>query len=197
MTFLRQMSIVALVGLASAPALAADAPPAPHGQAQLSATIASPLAAQPLGRLSATHEHPLFSPTRRPPPPPPVVQALPPPPPAPPPPPDVALYGVIMDGENARAIIRTKPTDKEIRVGIGDDVGGWKVSQIEGQRLVLSLNGRLATFVLFSGNTASGVPRPVPQPTDKVPQSTDKKQQIQQNPPAPPPNRRRRAASSN
>jgi hypothetical protein len=65
----------------------------------------------------------------------------------------VALYGVIMDGENARAIIRARPTDKEIRVGIGDDVGGWKVSQIEGQRLVLSLDGRLATFVLFSGNS--------------------------------------------
>jgi hypothetical protein len=110
-----------------------------------------------------------------------------------------------MDGENARAIIRTKTTAKEIRVGIGDDVGGWKVSQIEGQRLVLSLDGRLATFVLFSGNTANGVPRPdvvpqpadkVPQPTDKVPPSADKKQQIQQNPPTPAPSRRRRQASS-
>jgi hypothetical protein len=106
----------------------------------------------------------------------------------------VALYGVIMDGENARAIIRARPTDKEIRVGIGDDVGGWKVSQIEGQRLVLSLDGRLATFVLFSGNTTNGVPQPdvVPQSTDKVPQSTDKKQQIQQNPPALAPDRRGR-----
>jgi hypothetical protein len=98
----------------------------------------------------------------------------------------VALYGVIMDGENARAIIRTKPTDKEIRAGVGDDVGGRKVSQIEGQRLVLSLDGRLATFVLFSGNAANGAPRP-----DVVPQSVDKKpqNQIQQNPvpaPAPP-----------
>jgi hypothetical protein len=111
----------------------------------------------------------------------------------------VALYGVIMDGENARAIIRTKPTDKEIRVGIGDDVGGWKVSQIEGQRLVLSLNGRLATFVLFSGNTANGVPRP-----DVVPQSDDKKTQNQIQPiPAPAPltdprgrGRARRSASN-
>jgi hypothetical protein len=67
----------------------------------------------------------------------------------------VALYGVIMDGENAHAIIRTRPTDQEIRVGIGDVVRCWKVSQIEGQRLVLSLEGRLATF---SGNTANSAP---------------------------------------
>jgi len=181
MTLLRPISIPALVLLASCAALAADAPP--RGEAQRSGTIASPLAAQPLDRLLATRERPLFSPSRRPPPPPPaIVQAPPPPPPPPLPPPDVALYGVIMDGENARAIIRAKPTDKEIRVGIGDDVGGWKVSQIEGQRLVLSLDGRLATFVLFTGNTANSAPKPavVPPAADKKPQN-----QIQQNPPPP------------
>jgi hypothetical protein len=39
-------------------------------------------------------------------------------------------------------------------VGIGDAVGCWKVNQIEGQRLVVSLDGRLATFILIWGNTA-------------------------------------------
>jgi hypothetical protein len=72
----------------------------------------------------------------------------------------VALYGVIMDGENARAFIRTRPTDKEIHVGIDDVVGCWKVSQIKGQRLVLSLDGRLATFILTSGNTANSARQP-------------------------------------
>jgi hypothetical protein len=181
MTFLRPIRITAFVLLVSTPALAADVPP--HGEVPRGPTIASPLAAQPLDRLSATRERPLFSPTRHPPPPPPVaVQAAPPPPAPPPPPPDVALYGVVMDGETARAIIRAKPTGKEIRVGIGDDVGGWKVSQIEGQRLVLSLDGRVATFVLFTGNPASGVPKPAvaPPSTEKKPQN-----QIQQTPPPP------------
>jgi hypothetical protein len=183
MTFLRPISVTGLVLLMSTPVLAGDAGAPPHGEVQRGATIASPLAAQPLDRLSATREHPLFSPTRRPlPPPPPVAQAPPPPPPPPAPPPEVALYGVIMDGEHARAIIRAKPNDKEIRVGIGDDVGGWKVSQIEGQRLVLSLNGRLATFVLFTGNAAlSKQPAVAPPPADKKPQN-----QIQQNPQIPP-----------
>jgi hypothetical protein len=66
----------------------------------------------------------------------------------------------MMDGENARAFIRIKSTDKATRVGIGDVVGCWKVSQIEGQRLVLSLEGRLATFILFSGNTTNSAPQP-------------------------------------
>jgi len=145
MSSLRAMSL-AWAFLASFPALAADdPPPAPI------ATPAAPLAGQPLEQLSATRERPLFSPTRRPPPAPPSVAEGPPPPPPPAPPPDVALYGIVMDGEQARAVIRASPADKMTRVSIGDDVGGWKVAQIEGRKLVLSLDGRLATFVLFSG----------------------------------------------
>jgi hypothetical protein len=109
----------------------------------------NPLQEQLLGQLSTTRDRPLFSPSRRPP--------APPPPPvervevaaAPPPPPDVTLFGIVVDGEGARAIVRSG-TAKIARVQIGDDIGGWKVSQIEGRRLVLSLDGRLATFTLFS-----------------------------------------------
>jgi hypothetical protein len=43
----------------------------------------------------------------------------------------VALYGVIMDGENARAIIRTKPTDKEIRVAVTTSAAG-KSAKLKG-----------------------------------------------------------------
>jgi hypothetical protein len=56
-----------------------------------------------------------------------------------------------MDGENAHALIRTGPTAKVMRVRIGDDIGGWKVGQIEAQRLVLLLDGRTATFTIFAG----------------------------------------------
>jgi len=121
-------------------------------------TMANPLAAQPLDRLSATRDRPLFSPTRRPPPPP------PPPPPeqAPvaviPQPPNLTLVGIGLDDEGARALIRSSAT-KADRVQIGDDIGGWKVTQIDGRRLVLSLDGRFATFTLFSNENAQQPPR--------------------------------------
>jgi general secretion pathway protein N len=122
-------------------------------------TLANPLEVQPLDRLSATRERPLFSPTRRPTPPPP-----PPPPPeaAPvavaPQPPNVQLFGIVMDDQGARAIVRAG-SEKVDRVQIGDDIGGWTVSQIEGRRLVLSLDGRFATFTLFSNDNGQQAPR--------------------------------------
>jgi general secretion pathway protein N len=152
---LRAISVAAYVSLAAAPAWAGDE--APSGSV---AAAASPLAAQKLERLSATRERPLFSPTRRPPPPPPTVDQGPSLPPPPPPPPNVALLGIVMDGEQARAVIRASPAEKMTRVTIGDDVGGWKVAQIEGRKLVLlSLDGRQATFVMFSNNAAKNAPR--------------------------------------
>jgi len=116
------------------------------------------LEAQPLDRLSATRERPLFSPSRRP------TPAPPPPPPeaAPvavvPQPPNVQLFGIVVDDEGARAIVRSG-AEKVDRVQIGDDIGGWKVSQIEGRRLVLSLDGRFATFTLFSNDSGLQTPR--------------------------------------
>ena len=177
MIFLRAMSVAALALIAPSPVSAADDPPLGQGE-----VAASPLAGQKLERLSATRERPLFSPTRRPPPAPPaIVQG---PPPSPPPPPDVALLGVVMDGEQARAVIRASPADKMTRVTIGDDVGGWKVAQIEGRKLVLSLDGRLATFMMFSGNSAKSAPRSdavLPQPAAQL---SDTKPQEQTQRPA-------------
>jgi general secretion pathway protein N len=119
---------------------------------------ANPLEAQSLDRLSATRERPLFSTTRRP------IPPAPPPPPAAAPvavvpqPPNVQLFGIVVDGEGARAIVRSS-NEKVDRVQIGDDIGGWKVSQIEGRRLVLSLDGRFATFTLFSNDNGQQAPR--------------------------------------
>jgi hypothetical protein len=140
----------AILWVATIAALAAGAAPQTEAHPDAVPPV-SPLAAQPLDRLSNTRERPLFSPTRRPPAPPPVVAA---PPPPPPPPPDVALLGVVMDGEEARAVVRAGPGAKTLRVGIGDDIGGWKVGQIEARQLVLLLDGRTATFTMFTGNNA-------------------------------------------
>jgi hypothetical protein len=187
MIYLRAMSVAALALIAPSPASAADDPPLGQGE-----VAASPLAGQKLERLSATRERPLFSPTRRPPPAPPTIVQGPPPPPPPPPPPDVALLGVVMDGEQARAVIRASPADKMTRVTIGDDVGGWKVAQIEGRKLVLSLDGRLATFMMFSGDSAKSAPRsdsvlqqPAAQLSDTKPQEQTQRPANQQSPTRP------------
>jgi len=129
-------------------------------QERSAAAAANPVAAQPLDQLSTILDRPLFSPSRRPPapPPPPVVQA-PPPPAPPPPPPDLVLFGVVMDGEGARAVVRAGADKKILRAQIGDEIDGWKVSQIEGRKVVLSLDGRFATFKLFNddrGRSESG-----------------------------------------
>jgi hypothetical protein len=136
--------------------LAADAA-APQSQRD---GLPNPLAAQSMEGLSATVDRPLFSPSRRGPAPPPLPTAqAPAPPPPPAPPPNVVLVGIVMDGESARAVIRTGVEKKILRARIGDDVGGWKVAQIEGRKLVLSLDDRLATFTLF--NNRDGESRPL------------------------------------
>jgi hypothetical protein len=147
MSVLRSALTSAILWIAILPASAAD--PALHTETHRDgAPPVSPLATQPLERMSNTRDRPLFSPTRHPPAPPPVVAVAPPPPP---PPPDVALLGVVMDGEDARAVVRTGAASKILRVGIGDDIGGWKVGQIEARQLVLLLDGRTATFTMFTG----------------------------------------------
>lgn len=172
---------------AAAPALAQDQP---------AAAPANPVAAQALDKLSTTLDHPLFSPTRRPPaPPPPPVAQVPPPPPPPPPPPNLVLFGVVMDGEGARAVVRTGADKKLLRAQIGDDIEGWKVSQIEGRKVVLSLDGRFATFTLFSDDRAKSDAAGAPAQGSE-PNSSQRQIQAQQTPPqpaSPQPRKRRRS----
>jgi hypothetical protein len=130
-----------------------------QSQDQPTAILGNPLQALSLDRLSATRDRPLFSSDRRrPAPPPPPVERAPEPPAAPP---DVTLLGIVVDGERARAIVRLG-TAKIERVQIGDDISGWKISQIEGRRMLLSLDDRSATVTLFS-RKAADKPRDQPQ----------------------------------
>jgi general secretion pathway protein N len=139
---------VVLISSAAEPAVAIA-----QAQDRPAAAPSNPVAAQSLEQLSTILDRPLFSPSRRPPTPPPapspVVQAAEPPAP-PPPPPNLVLFGVVMDGEGARAVVRSGADKKLVRAQIGDEIDGWKVSQIEGRKVVLSLDGRFATFTLFS-----------------------------------------------
>jgi hypothetical protein len=147
---LRPIFVAAALSVAAISAMAADTGPQVHHDV----APVSPLATQPLDRLSATRERPLFSRTREPPPPPPVIVDQGPPIP---PPPNVALLGVIMDGEEASALVRAGPAAKLIRVRIGDDLSGWKVGQIEARQLVLVLDGRTAIFTIFTANSGKAL----------------------------------------
>src|SRR5437879_11673535 len=124
-----------------------------QAQDQPAAAPSNPVAAQSLEQLSTILDRPLFSPTRRPPAPPPapppIVQAAEPPAP-PPPPPNLVLFGVVMDGESARAVVRAGADKKLVRAQIGAETDGWKGSQIEGRKVVLSRAGRLGTFRMCS-----------------------------------------------
>jgi hypothetical protein len=195
-SFLRPLSTAALL-FASAPVLAADK--APDVPVEQGSALASPLANEGLEHLSVTRERPLFSPTRRPPPPPPPVVQIAPPPPPPPPPPTVALFGVVRDGEEFRAIVRTGPAAATTRVRVGDDIGGWKVAEIDRRRLVLVLDDRTATFTMFAGNSADGAPRgsppPAPQTPPPKPSQTPPPNQSPQNAPAPGAGPRKRRGS--
>jgi type II secretory pathway component PulC len=161
---------------ATVPALAQDQP---------AATPANPVAGQALDKLSTTLDRPLFSPSRHPPapPPPPVAQA-PPPPPPPQPPPNLVLFGVVMDGEGARAVVRAGADRKLLRAQIGDDIEGWKVSQIEGRKVVLSLDGRFATFTMFSDDRAKSDAAGTAAPGSE-PSNSQRQIQAQQAPPQP------------
>jgi hypothetical protein len=152
----RPPSGVSVLMLWSASLLIADVNAQPEGVH--SGALANPLQVQSLDRLSATRDRPLFSPSRRPvPPPPPPIERVPEAAP-PPPPPNIAVLGIVVDGEGARAMVRSGMKMKVERVQIGDDVGGWKVSEIEGRRLVLVLDGRSATFNLFSDERGNHPP---------------------------------------
>jgi hypothetical protein len=142
--------LAGLVLCASAPALAGD-PSSP----QSSTVRDNPLAAWALKLLSDTRDRPLFSPSRRPPPAPlPVAQLVAPEPEMPPP--SIVLLAIVRDGGLAQAVVRTAEADNAIRARVGDEIAGWRVTQIETRRLMLSSGDRSVSFALFAGMDRKG-----------------------------------------
>jgi hypothetical protein len=146
-----QLCMVGCVAALLSVVLAADA----GGDAWVgsSAVPGNPLWAVTLDRLPATRDRPLFSPSRRPPPPPPpqsrrveTMAAIA----APGPPPSVVLLGIVTDANGAWALVRAGGTDKIVHARLGDEIAGWKVSEIEPRRLVLASDDRSASFALFA-----------------------------------------------
>ena len=121
-------------------------------QGRAAAALANPVAAQPLEQLPAIVDRPLFSPSRRPPPAAPLpVMKAPAASAALSAPPDVILLGVVMDGQNARAVVQVGADKRLLRAQMGDDIDGWTVAQIDGRKVVLaSKDGRFVTYRLFN-----------------------------------------------
>jgi hypothetical protein len=157
-----QVPLIACAVALRSMAMAADA--GGEAPARSSAVPGSPLWAVSLDLLPATRDRPLFSPSRRPPPPPPVsgrietVAAIP----APSRPPSVVLLGIVADPDGTWALVRAGGSDKIMHARLGDDIAGWKVSEIESRRLVLSSDDRSVSFALFSRagakSSADGTP---------------------------------------
>jgi general secretion pathway protein N len=163
LSLIASMLLLRSIALTAAPADPSGAP---------SAALANPLASLPLESLSATRDRPLFSPSRRPPPPPPppaapVVRAVEA---TPVPPPSVVLLGIVTEANEARAMVRSDPSGKVVPARLGDEIGGWKVTQIEPRRLVLSIDDRSVSFSLFArtGAKAVGSRAPPGTPADQV-----------------------------
>jgi general secretion pathway protein N len=132
----------------------------------------------PLNRLSDTRNRPLFSPSRRPPvPPAPPATAVrverAPEPLALPSPPGLALFGIVVGAQGARAFIATGAANRIIAVRTGDDVSGWTVTAITQRDLVLSRAEQSKTFTLFSPDNVSQVRRTDAAANPQAKRSTD------------------------
>ena len=90
--------------------------------------LENPLATLSLDQLAATQERPLFAPDRRRPTAASVVRHVEPPV-APPDPPKLSLFGLLVDPQGARVVVRVDPAGKILRLRLGDEVGGWRVTR--------------------------------------------------------------------
>lgn len=116
-------------------------------------------------------ERPLFSSTRRPAPPPAAAPAAVVAPAPPPPPPRVSatLLGIVAEPEGNLALIKVQNAATAVIVSEGETIGGWQVSHILEDRVVLT-SGETEQEVLFpkpsGGTSSSPVGRP---PTTSAP----------------------------
>jgi hypothetical protein len=125
-----------------------------HADGMAPAALQNPLAVHSLDEFTATRERPLFAPDRRPPAPPPVVRVDPQPVDPKPVPPSLVLLGVLLDAGQPSAVVRGAPSEKTVRVRVGDELDGWKIAQIAERQLVLARDDRSVTFTMFDGKNA-------------------------------------------
>jgi general secretion pathway protein N len=125
----------------------------------------NPLWGTPLSALSATHERPLFSASRRPPAPPappmPVVEAPPPPPPAAPEQPPLTLVGTAVGNPQNVALILNQATRTLVRLHVGEEAAGWCLRSVDSRTMTLEKNSQQVTLSLPVPGALPANPQPV------------------------------------
>ena len=127
---------------------------------------ANPLWAIPLTQLSGTRDRPIFSPSRRPAP---AVAATEPVAARPPPhkeiePPQLSLVGTIAGDDESFGIFVDQSTKAALRLKVGEDFQGWKLSMIRGREVTMEKDQQAAVLTLPppGGGPSSGGVRLVP-----------------------------------
>lgn len=160
---MRAAALLFAAMLAAGPAAFAQEPEGEPAQEAPAPDVAAlnPLATLDKAVLDGFRDMPLFTPSRQRPAPPEVVEAEAPPPPPPPreaepePAPDIKLAGVVEGPEGAVAVVENEGEMERLR--LGDQVGGWLVTTIDGASLKLTLDDREQEYRMFqrSGDAAS------------------------------------------
>jgi hypothetical protein len=128
-------------------------------------TSANPLWGIPLTKLSGTRDRPIFSPSRRPAP---VASNAEPVIVRPPPrkkdiePPQLALVGTIASRDDSFGIFVDPSTKAALRLKVGDDFQGWKLTIIQGREVIMGKDGRVAVLTLPQPGGQSGDVRLLP-----------------------------------
>jgi general secretion pathway protein N len=131
------------------------------------ALSANPLWAIPLTQLSGTRDRPIFSPSRRPPP---VAAAAEPVVVKPPPrkkeiePPQLSLVGTIASDDESFGIFIDQSTKAALRLKVGEDHQGWKLTRIRGREVTMEKDKQAAVLTLPQpgGEQSSGEVHLVP-----------------------------------
>ncbi|MDI4236766.1 hypothetical protein OZ411_28545 [Bradyrhizobium sp. Arg237L] len=135
---------------------------------------ANPLWGIPLTQLSNTRERPVFSPSRRPPPvavAEPVVTRQPPPPrKKEAEPPQLSLVGTIAGDDEGFGIFLDQSTNAALRLRVGEDFQGWKLSAIRGREVTMEKDEQGAVLTLPPpGGEGGGEVHLVPVSTIRTP----------------------------
>jgi hypothetical protein len=118
----------------------------------------NPLWAVPLSALASTRDRPIFSSSRRPPPsaaaPSAVPKAAAAPKPKDPERPPLALVGTIANGEERFGIFLNQSTATALRLKIGEDFQGWKLSSVQGREATLEKDQQVVVLSLPQPGTS-------------------------------------------
>jgi len=80
-----------------------------------------------------------------------------------PPPPNVVLVGVIIDARDRLALVKTPESPLAVSVKLGASIGGWQVSAIEADRIVLRAGPANDEIRLDAAHSNATVPPAQPQ----------------------------------